>query len=101
VGFSLADVEDPTALFWNFMPPALLPRPSGVESWEPYRQSFTLPRREEPTVYDRMRRQMNAPAVQTLIDLAVARGDHGLRDLQMLIASAYRQRAAAPSDQAA
>jgi hypothetical protein len=101
VGFTLADVEDPTALFWQFMPPTLLPRPADVPDWEPFRQSFTLPRRSEPTTYERMKRQLNAPAVRTLLDLAASQGEHGLRDLQMLIAAAYRQRAAAPADQAA
>lgn len=51
---TLADVYDPSAVFWSFMQ-RVLPRPYGVPQWVPGGLGFVLPRRPVPAPSERLR----------------------------------------------
>jgi hypothetical protein len=77
VGISLVDVWDPTAAFWSFASPGLLPRPEGVPDWAPHGGGmlpggFTLEKAEYVrSTYDRMRAALErSPDLARLVELA-------------------------------
>ena len=80
-GVSLKDAGDPTALFWRFAAPALLPYPSGiyVPRWVPGGVGFNLPQcGTPPDPVDRLRRVMEeSESLKLVVRLAKACGSYG------------------------
>jgi hypothetical protein len=77
VGISLCDAWDPTAAFWHFASPGLLPSPEDAPDWAPHGGSmlpsgFDLPKRDKPiSPFDRMRAALErSPDLARLVDLA-------------------------------
>lgn len=54
---TLADVFDPTRVFWNYMQ-HLLPRPVGLSDWLPGAMGFTLPRKPVLSVLEQLRARL-------------------------------------------
>jgi hypothetical protein len=73
VGATLRDAFDPTALFWHYMAPELLKRPTGVADWTPHGQGYELPAMRQYTPQERMQRIIdNSLDLAALFDLATA-----------------------------
>lgn len=62
VGASLRDADDPTAVFWHFMAPDILPRPDGVPDWSPHGEGFEVDWPDKPLPAARAQRRVQASA---------------------------------------
>jgi hypothetical protein len=73
VGATLRDAFDPTALFWHYMAPELLKRPTGVADWSPHAEGYELPAMRQYTPQERIQRIIdNSLDLPVLFDLATA-----------------------------
>lgn len=80
---SLADAQDPTALFWHFSRPALLRLPPTLPpppAWVPAGQGFACPPLPKRTPEERLQRYLDhSDAIATLCKLAQDCGPYGGR----------------------
>lgn len=82
MGPTLRDAADPTALFYHFVSPDILARPSGVALWGPLAEGFTLQKLAPLSSTERMYRLLDAsPDVARLVKLANELGPQGTRIL--------------------
>ncbi len=87
---SLRDASAPSAMFYHFASPDLVPAPLGVPQWVPGGVGFALEKRMEFTPAELMARKLDASTdVQRLVELAHACGPGGpallLRRLSQLL----------------
>lgn len=71
VGCSLADVEDPAAVFWHFAGGVLLDAPPGVAAWTAHGGGFELGRPRERCPWEQLELLLSRSAdVRRLVELA-------------------------------
>lgn len=93
VGATLRDAADPTAIFWHFMSPGVLPRPEGVASWEAHGEGFEVEWPDVPLPAARLRRRLeSSPEVRSLLRLASEAGPRGFEFMVGELAKLYERR---------
>lgn len=79
IGATLRDAMEPTALFWHFMAPGVLPRPDGVGEWVAHGEGFSVDWPDRPSPASRLVRRVGSSAeLQALCRLADEAGPYGL-----------------------
>jgi len=79
VGPTLRDADNPTALFWHLMSPAILPRPPSTPPWSSCAEGYVLPPMEQTTAAARLvRRVETSPDIEALLLLTHGVGEEGL-----------------------
>lgn len=76
---SLRDASDPTAIFYHFASPDVVPRPDGVADWVPGGVGFSLPERETRLPAEQLKRLVEiSPDIRMAVKLAeqVGAGGH-------------------------
>jgi len=88
VGASLKDADNPTALFWHFMSPALLSCPGDVPEWVPFDGELWGPGAPVVDDYQRLRSHVSScPALDSLMERADLLGPDGRLILLRLLRS--------------
>lgn len=77
-GITLRDAAVPSAAFWHYVSPAVLPRPVGVPEWGAHGSGFELERADVPLPAQRLIRRVQASAdLPALLRLADECGPFG------------------------
>lgn len=88
VGITLLDAQNPTPLFFHFMSPALLNKPSQVPGWEPFTGELWAPGRPDINPYARLKNRINTSVdLQSMLELADSIGPDGRHQLLRMIRS--------------
>lgn len=75
-GPTLRDAQDPTAIFYHFASPSLLPRPEGVPAWVSGAEGYVAPPKQEKSAAERLRALVDSsPAFERALKLAAEMGD--------------------------
>ena len=92
VGPTLRDAVQPERIFWHYMAPAILQRPSDVPEWSSgWAEGWTMERIELLPYQSLKRRIETSPELAALIELADSMGPSGRQMALRLIEKRFRQ----------